>query len=204
MIFRRSIPEELSHIRELRYLNLSDNLIASCGSLSDLRVLSFLDLSNNRLTSLPERFLCGAHSIKHLNISRNQLLSVPQQLFSLSTLLDLNLSHNAIFELPDRICELVSIRNLNLSYNRLDEVPVKKLSSMIDLTSLNVRHNLIYLPTRFHHIVDARTILSFLLDESPRKVGNDSAPLSNLHLTPHYSVPGEDARNLQACTFPQT
>lgn len=158
----RLVPEPLSYLRELRYLNLSRNRISKCSSLRNLNALNFLDLSHNSLKVLPDDFLVGAHQIKHLNLSHNALMHIPQQMFSLATLLDLNLSHNAIVNLPDRVCELVAIRNLDLSYNRLNELPEKKLISMINLTTLNIRHNLIYLPQRFHLITDASIVLQFL------------------------------------------
>ena len=120
-------------------------------------------MSHNRLRHLPSTFLSGATNLQRLKLSNNRLTRVHPNIFALSELLDLSLNSNELVELPDRVCELLSLQSLNISYNRLTELPVNKLIRMTNLTQLNFKHNLIYLPERFFSITDARTTLQYLL-----------------------------------------
>jgi len=63
------------------------------------------------------------------------LESVDDSIGKLSLLQNLNLSHNQLKTLPNKICELRRLINLNLSHNQLNALP-KLLGQIDDLEDL--------------------------------------------------------------------
>lgn len=63
--------------------------------------LNKLDMSNNQLTSIPKE-LATQEQLQHINLNSNILDKIPGDLFSL-ILKFLDLSHNKLTKLPDNI-----------------------------------------------------------------------------------------------------
>ncbi|XP_065334726.1 E3 ubiquitin-protein ligase LRSAM1-like isoform X2 [Cloeon dipterum] len=99
--------------------NLLSNLSGG-GALSDLSLLEILDLSRNKLQCLPEeiRYL---KNLRILNASHNQLSQLPQSLAQLAKLEDLNLSNNCLSHVPDFVGILPLLQNFDISSNPLKD-----------------------------------------------------------------------------------
>jgi len=78
---------------------------------SDDGYLIILNLSNNQLTSIPES-IGNLSNLDVLALYNNQLTTLPESIVNLSSLRALSLHHNQLTTLPDNFCEL-EIANWN-------------------------------------------------------------------------------------------
>nr|KAG5711364.1 hypothetical protein BaRGS_006061 [Batillaria attramentaria] len=116
-------------LRELPY-SIRDSI-----SLYEIMKASF-----NALTELPPELPLRLPHLRHLDLSYNQLTSLPCSfglLFHLQTLL---MQHNQLRTLPDTFTRLVKLEKVDISYNALKELP-ECLGEMENLKMLNVSHN---------------------------------------------------------------
>ncbi|ESQ33045.1 hypothetical protein EUTSA_v10003702mg [Eutrema salsugineum] len=137
------IPKEISSLRNLKSLVLSDNLFK--GSVFDLRGLSNLqelDLGGNNLgpeaPSLPSNLITvslknnsfrskfpgqikNLNKLQSLDFSSNEFTgSIPEFLFSLPSLQTLSLAQNLLSgSLPNSSCSSSKVRTLDVSHNLL-------------------------------------------------------------------------------------
>ena len=82
-----------------------------------------INLSHNRLTFLPTDFpRTAAKALKYVDLSYNQLTSVPSALMECKELQELNLSHNRLSVLPENY-KLKRLKKLFLSFNELVSLP---------------------------------------------------------------------------------
>ncbi|XP_031444334.1 toll-like receptor 1 [Phasianus colchicus] len=112
-----------SHMKSLRYLDMSSNLLRNSGAEKRCQwtdSLSELDLSSNQLTE--SVFECLPVNINRLDLQNNQIASVPKG-----------------------IAELQSLRELNLASNRLADLPGCRAFAGLEI--LNIERNLILTPS---------------------------------------------------------
>ncbi|CAH1997368.1 unnamed protein product [Acanthoscelides obtectus] len=128
----------------------------------NLQCLNFLDLSRNQLTTLP-RELCHL-PIQILLVSNNQLTSLPDELCRMQSLAELDASSNRLTHLPPRMGELHRLRALSLRGNLLLAVPVEL--TQLQLVRLDLRGNRIaQLPLETRRMADH--LVELLLDDNP-------------------------------------
>ena len=110
----REIPQCLLELPSINELNLSHNNLVDIPDVPEWSAsLSVLDLSYNRLSNLPNSAV--APTLKNLNISNNQLRTVPHCVCSFVGLTTLNIAHNSeILVLPSELGRLKNLFNLNL------------------------------------------------------------------------------------------
>uniref|UniRef100_A0A1A7WM94 p53-induced death domain protein n=2 Tax=Iconisemion striatum TaxID=60296 RepID=A0A1A7WM94_9TELE len=150
----RSIPEQL---RGLQYLRLGseeqsglDGALDVLPHLTGLRSLAirghcFYDPQREPLPGLLTTFppsLSTLSHLVHLDLSFNQLLSVPSCLLRLPELSTLLLCHNRISDLPPDLGQLSSLTYLSLIRNELVSLP-SSLGQLKVLRTLDVSHNLL-------------------------------------------------------------
>ena len=82
---------------------LRDKIIAA----SEYKVVE-LDLSFNNLTSLPKEIEL-LDNIVWLNLNDNKFINLPEELINLPNLERLNISNNNIKEFPSDLCGLLSL-----------------------------------------------------------------------------------------------
>lgn len=106
----------------------------------DLAVKS-LDLSKNRISYMPDE-LGMLLNLKTLNLSRNQLdeKSFPQTMTRLQMLEEVNLSSNNLTEIPPFILELPRLKVLHIAENRLTSIP-ESIGRLTTLERLYVGKN---------------------------------------------------------------
>lgn len=162
------------------------------GSMDALRELQILDLSNNNLRSLPESTLCplvsllelnmtqnrirsadslglplrscsGAGELQVLDVSYNELPSIPENwgASSLRRLEKLLLQFNNISQLAvDAFTGLDSLRILNVSNNHLETLPNGVFTSNKELREIHLQDNALYeLPTGVFHRLEQLLVL---------------------------------------------
>ncbi|WVR06362.1 hypothetical protein IAU60_003393 [Kwoniella sp. DSM 27419] len=130
--------------RRVTALELSGNGLT--GQLSNylfaLDALLRVDLSHNNLVSIPDRF-ATLDRLTHLNLSSSALSgSIPPSLFSSSSLINLDLSHNQLSGTLDLTSP--SLRILDVSDNQLTSVRIgSEPNARLGLTKLLLSDNLV-------------------------------------------------------------
>ncbi|NXL60050.1 LRCH1 protein, partial [Chordeiles acutipennis] len=116
------VPSELCHFVSLETLNLYHNCIKIIpDAIVNLQMLTYLNLSRNQLSSLPA-CLCGL-PLKVLIASNNKLGCLPEEIGQLKQLMELDVSCNEITALPQQIGQLKSLKELNVRRNYLEVLP---------------------------------------------------------------------------------
>lgn len=101
--------------------------------------LESLNLSKNFLETLPEEI--GLLSeLKELCLSDNDLKLLPSGIGKLSFLTHLECNSNVLESMPDEICELNRLKTLHLCCNRLQQLP-QNLGNLQKLKSLSLERN---------------------------------------------------------------
>ncbi|KAM8821265.1 leucine-rich repeat and calponin homology domain-containing protein 1 [Eudromia elegans] len=116
------VPIEVCHFVSLETLNLYHNCIKIIpDAIVNLQMLTYLNLSRNQLSSLPA-CLCSL-PLKVLIASNNKLGSLPEEIGQLKQLMELDVSCNEITALPQQIGQLKSLKELNIRRNYLEVLP---------------------------------------------------------------------------------
>lgn len=98
-----------------------------------------LDLSGQQLTSLPDSVLSRS-DITVLNLSNNQLASLPPEISKLANLEILNIENNRLEGFPKEIDQLKSLREIRANNNRITSLP-SELGNMTRLQLLDISDN---------------------------------------------------------------
>ncbi|XP_027929310.1 receptor-like protein 56 isoform X2 [Vigna unguiculata] len=141
-----NIPRILTNFSKLSELRMSNNHFQGFIPLElpqQLRNLSYLDLSQNNLTGLVPSFLNS--SVKFIHLSNNHLTRLSKKMFNgNSPLVMLDLSYNEIFGNIQDMTEDLSYTKLNfllLKSNHINGDIPKQLCQLIDLTMLDLSDN---------------------------------------------------------------
>jgi hypothetical protein len=101
-----------------------------------------VNLAEQGLVAVPSELLepLRAGSLVTLNLSANQLASLPEEMGGLVSLVELDLEGNQLTSLPEGVGGLVSLETLNLQENRLTALP-EGITSLAGLTYLDLGSN---------------------------------------------------------------
>lgn len=113
----RQIAENLPNLVELR---LPGNRINDISMSCRFPQLTYLDLSLNEIATLPD-IKTMAPKLQVLNLSHNFLHEAPKKLPE--TLTALKVAYNTIYEWTEPIDHLVNLKDLNISYNQMSTIP---------------------------------------------------------------------------------
>ncbi|KAM7181307.1 leucine-rich repeat and calponin homology domain-containing protein 1 isoform 2-T2 [Macrochelys suwanniensis] len=151
------VPMELCHFVSLETLNLYHNCIKIIpDAIVNLQMLTYLNLSRNQLSSLPA-CLCGL-PLKVLIASNNKLGSLPEEIGQLKQLMELDVSCNEITALPQQIGQLKSLRELNIRRNYLKVLPQELVA--LPLVKFDFSCNkVLVIPICFRKMVQLQVLL---------------------------------------------
>ncbi|XP_049887210.1 leucine-rich repeat-containing protein 57 [Pectinophora gossypiella] len=96
-------------------------------------ILRNLDLSKNKISCLPEE-LSRFKLLKQLNLDTNKIEVLPEAIMNLRKLEMLNVSNNLISSLPQSFSNLNNLKQVYLNNNRLKQFPTQ----LLGLTNLEV------------------------------------------------------------------
>ncbi|XP_040281385.1 leucine-rich repeat and calponin homology domain-containing protein 1 isoform X2 [Bufo bufo] len=151
------VPVEVCHFVSLEALNLHQNCIKVIpDSLANLQMLTYLNISRNQLSSLPT-CICGL-PLKVLIASNNKLGFLPEEIGQLQQLMELDISCNEITSLPHQIGLLKSLRELNVRRNYLKVLPQEIVD--LPLVKLDFSCNkILILPLCFRKMVQLQVLV---------------------------------------------
>ncbi|XP_052023732.1 leucine-rich repeat and calponin homology domain-containing protein 4 isoform X2 [Apodemus sylvaticus] len=116
------VPEAACQLVSLEGLSLYHNCLRCLNpALGNLTALTYLNLSRNQLSSLPP-YICQL-PLRVLIISNNKLGALPPDISTLGSLRQLDVSSNELRSLPAELCGLRSLRDLNVRRNQLSTLP---------------------------------------------------------------------------------
>uniref|UniRef100_H2MRZ1 protein-serine/threonine phosphatase n=1 Tax=Oryzias latipes TaxID=8090 RepID=H2MRZ1_ORYLA len=101
--------------------------------------LSYMDVSRNNLESLPD-WLVDSKRLEVLDVSHNLVTELPARLFCSSSLRKLSAGHNRLQKLPERV-ERPLLEVLDVQHNQLVELPCNLFLKSDSLRCLNASAN---------------------------------------------------------------
>nr|MDZ8046469.1 COR domain-containing protein [Nostoc sp. DedQUE02] len=138
-----------------------------------------LNLSSNQLSSLPPE-ICQLTNLTELSLANNQLSSLPPEFKQLSNLTWLSLSYNQLSSLPPEICQLTNLTELSLAKNQLSSLPTE-MCQVAKMTCLsNPNNQLRKLPTAFTQLFNLTEL--FIHNNQLSSLPSEICQLSNLKL----------------------
>lgn len=158
-----SLPDGLYQLPELKKLTIWKT-ISQTPSLKSLPKLQYLDLSSNNLKSIPEG-ITGLKDLKTITLTANQLIDLQTQSWEkLTSLKNLDLSRNQISSFPQGVQHLLQLQFLNLSANKITSFPSLE-DATYQMKILSVDYNkLERLPDNLHHYQNLQTLTASYCD----------------------------------------
>jgi small GTP-binding protein len=116
-----------------------------------------LDLSNNQISSLPPEIV-QLTNLQTLKIAGNQISSLPREIGQLTNLQTLDISFNQISSLPPEIGQLTNLQSLDISGNQISSLP-PEIVQLTNLQTLDLRNNQISsLPPEIVQLTNLQTL----------------------------------------------
>ena len=178
---RTKIPETLRRLRNLKILDLRNNLLVLDTfpqHLTELTNLEELRVKNCQLTTLPDSF-GSLKKLKTLDVSNNLFKDFPLCITKLHNLCMLFLSGGCLQSVCEEIKNLVNLERLQLTSNELASLP-KGLFELVNLRKLYLNNNkLAFLPDELGNLVKLEYLVlnSNKLTKVPETIGE----LKQLH-----------------------
>ncbi|KAF2075746.1 hypothetical protein CYY_002928 [Polysphondylium violaceum] len=119
-------------LNKLNMLNLDNRRI---GDLKEL----YLD--HNCINNVPANVFRELKNLSILDLSNNQLSSIPIEVSELKELKVLNLSHNNLTNLPNEIGQLVKLTHLDIGFNFIETINTEAISNLVNLRILMMQRN---------------------------------------------------------------
>lgn len=94
-----------------------------------------LDLSGQQLTTLPETVL-SRKDISVLNLSNNQFKELPSGIARMTNLVELNVENNRLESLPPELGNMIWLKKLDISNNRLPSSQIDQIRSKLTSTEV--------------------------------------------------------------------
>ena len=126
---------------QLRVLHLASNKISVFPEVGiTYKELKELNISNNNLVNLPSNVFSSLINLRKLHMAVNYLSVLPQSIGFLIHLEELDLSHNKFTDFPQLLLHLTSLTSINLTNNFISQLP-KNLTQLSGLKTLDLSCN---------------------------------------------------------------
>jgi len=112
-------------------------------SIGVLRSLTDVDFSENNIQDISFKVFRHLKKLETINLCRNQLYNLPEEIGTIPMLKELNVDMNRIETLPESFTKLKGLTVFSCSMNKLREVP-HKLGLLLNLRVLNLEGNQLY------------------------------------------------------------
>ena len=138
------ITPEIYKFKNLTKLYLGNNKIYKIEAhfFLNLSQLQELDLSYNDLRTIPE-IISLLSKLKKLYLNGNKLYSLPESIYYIPELEYLNVSNNRLFKISKHIYKSKQLHTLNVSYNKITTLPLQIIKCK-NLHHIDISHNTIY------------------------------------------------------------
>jgi len=186
-----------AEIRQAQQKNITGLSLFNMGlttlppELGELTQLSHLDLSSNQLQTLPD-VVFTLPNLTKLTVTGNELLELSPQIAQLTQLQELDLSNNSLTELPAEIGMLQNLRQLSVLDNQLTTLP-PEIGQLDALHVLNVGNNQItHLPPEIGDMdsLGGLWVADNQLNALPHEIGAiDSLSWLNMERNPNRGLP---------------
>ena len=134
-----SLPTTFGRLSVLQNVSLTGNKLQQLTGIEQLIRLQQLNVSGNQLRTLPTG-ISRLTRLSKLNLSENQLTELPVSLTRLAKLEQLVAEHNQLERLPDQLGQLGSLTDLAVGTNQLTQLPAS-LGQLTNLTALSAGFN---------------------------------------------------------------
>lgn len=146
LIIHLNITFQINPIHFLQNdVSICDNRV--CGNLdgvlSDYPELRCFSLSRNGITRITANLGASGALCTHmsmLDLSFNNLTTIPEEFGEFKTLRKLNLGFNQLEEFPVCLCKCTCLQNLLIGYNKIGDIP-QEIASLKDLNEINAPGN---------------------------------------------------------------
>lgn len=99
-----------------------------------------LQISNHRLKEIPEDVFHLSEHLRNLDISKNKIAHIPEDISRLKNLKQFNLSTNSIQVIPPSLANLKKLEMLNISFNSISCLP-DSFSTLRNLKQIYLSNN---------------------------------------------------------------
>uniref|UniRef100_A0A8C9TII0 Erbb2 interacting protein n=1 Tax=Scleropages formosus TaxID=113540 RepID=A0A8C9TII0_SCLFO len=134
------LPEVLEQLTGIKELWMDGNRLTILpGMIGTLKQLSYLDVSKNNLEMVDEQ-ISGCENLQDLLLSNNALTQLPSFIGSLKKLTALKVDENQLMYLPDSIGGLTVLEELDCSFNEIEALP-PSVGQCVSLRTFAADHN---------------------------------------------------------------
>lgn len=133
-------PKEAVLVGAIKYLNIHKNKIVQMPTLEAFRGLIDVDLSRNMLMDLSQVRFCALKNLKKVDLSRNALEHLPDDMTMCASLETLIIHRNILQSLPDGISNMRSLVVIDASFNNIKKIG-SSLENLFNLEELNLTNN---------------------------------------------------------------
>jgi len=156
------LNKKISNLKQLRFLDLSDNYIKETGVLSGLLYLEELNLSYNQIENIDS--LSNLTSLLQLDLTKNLIADV-HPLVTLKKLKKLFLANNKLARNLDNLATLPYLELLDLRYNIINEDHLKQILRLPFLREIYLMGTGVGAPIEIIEAGDANNIRMFYASE---------------------------------------
>ena len=129
----------MSYLVSLRFSNNKFNLIPQ--GIYQLSNLKLLDMSGNNINEIDGNLIKGLSSLVELDLSKNKIRYIPNNIQFLTFLEVLRISNNQLLEIPEELGVLTRLKKLFLNENSLQFLPRNLFSKMVGLEEIYLYKN---------------------------------------------------------------
>jgi len=119
-------------------------------------------LAGNLITKIPPKLAMSFSLITELNLARNRISSLPNEMSNCTQLESIDISANSFVQLPPVLAEIPSLNKVNASKNFIADVEIEAMLSLGNLEHVNLEENPINKPVyeELAKITSIRVVLS--------------------------------------------